>query len=463
MSKVKPNVEEEKLQQLQTLLEAAKTARPSPADEERMAGIVSELLAGNKAAVTLGVEALLKLPWSLAVKAACEAWPKVKPTGRKQFLAALTAQAGEEARRVRLSLSRGLVALDAESAHKILQEVCAAMLPEPESALAGKDRQGIFNVLIGKGKPWLQHLDLAAWGAEEQLALAQCVLQAAPVAAPFTQEALLRWASALGVLEKISKATADSVIAMLNRWPGKLRKDLEKLPHPLPETISANLRQPAEPQQPRQPQPLPKPENGETGRQAADQPAAPKPEQKVVPRTTVVSVTRQPAEPRPQQPQSPQQPRMQEFDLATSLRQIEQYVTRLRKDLREAQSVKEPRESRGRRRGDGRGDEPAKTANHAEVESLLRHNAQLEATVAELRERFEELTQDHEDRAAIMSLDDPLGQFKSLLTLKLKDSFAEYHALRGQTPNDVLRRHYGDLLGQVFEVLQAEGVALDAP
>jgi len=473
MSKVKPNLDEEKQQQLQTLLEAAKAARPSPADEERMVALVAELLTGNKASVTLGVESLLQMQWNPAVKAATEAWPKIKATGRKQILAALEAQSGEEARRIRLSLSRGLVAIDPESAHKILQGVCAALLPEAESTLGNKDKQGIFNVLIGKGKPWLQHLDLAAWDAEAQLGLAQCILQAAPFSAPFTQEAILRWASGLNVLEKLSKPTTEIVITMLNRWPGKLRKELDKIT--LPEAISSNLKAAPEPQQrPQQPQPQRKApahegeapaalETPEGEAAADDAPDAPAPEaaepprqrqrpEKVVPRTTVVTVTRQPMEPR-SQPQ-PAAQRSQEFDLNTSLRQIEQYVQKLRKDLKEAQSNREPR---GRKR-----DSEPKTLAGADVEHLLRHNAQLEATVAELRERIDDLVQDHEDRAVTLEEGDPLTQFKTLLTLKLKEPFAEYAALRGQTPNDVLRQHYGDLLGLVFEVLQTEGVKLTA-
>ncbi|MGC3989588.1 MAG: hypothetical protein QM796_07905 [Chthoniobacteraceae bacterium] len=421
MSKVKPNLDEEKQQQLQTLLEAAKAARPSPADEERMVALVVELLTGNKASVTLGVESLLKMQWNPAVKAATEAWPKVKATGRKQILAALEAESGEEARRIRLSLSRGLVTIDPESAHKILQGVCAALLPEAESTLGNKDKQGIFNVLIGKGKPWLQHLDLAAWDAEAQGKLAQCILQAAPISAPFTQEAILRWAVGLNVLEKLSKPTTEMVITMLNRWPGKLRKELDKIT--LPEAITAQLKAAPEPQKPQQPpRKAPAPEAGapaeELAAPEAETPAgdstelsapeaaeSPRPRQrpeKVVPRTTVVTVTRQPVEPRQQQ--APQ--RAQEFDLNTSLRQIEQYVQKLRKDLKDAQSNRE-REPRGRKR-EG---EP-KIVSGAEVEHLLRHNAQLEATVTELRERISDLVQDHEDRAVTLEEGDPLAQFE---------------------------------------------------
>jgi hypothetical protein len=464
MSKVKPNVEEEKLQQLEGLLEAAKTARPSPADEERMAALVCEFLLGNKAAVTLGTDSLLQLPWSLAVKATAEAWPNLKPTGRKQILAALDAATTEEARRIRLSLARGLTALDAESAHKVLQSVCAAILPETDSLLTNKDRQGIFNVLIGKGKPWLQHLDLTGWSPDEQLLFARCVLQAAPVSAPFTQEAILRWASALGVLEKLPPVSIEMLVNMLNRWPTKLRRELEKLPTPLPEAITSQLKQLTEPPKPapqREPQPASEsePEAPDSHSRRADS-TRQRPEQRPTPRTTVINVPRQPAEARAQSvpPPNARPAREQEFDLTTSLRQIEQYVLRLRKDVREAQSVREPREARGRRRSD----EPVRTSSSGETESIQRHNAQLEATVAELRERIEDLVQDHEDRAVTMEQGDPVTQFKHLMGLKLKDSFAEYFALRGQTPNDVLRQHYGDLLGQVFEILQEEGVDLKA-
>ncbi len=97
-----------------------------------------------------------------------------------------------------------------------------------------------------------------------------------------------------------------------------------------------------------------------------------------------------------------------------------------------------------------------------EIDELRRHNHQLEEQNLELRHRIEELTSDHEDRAATLEISDSLEQFKTFLGLKLKEDYADYNAISREALNEVVRRHAHEILGRIFAVLEAEGSALTA-
>ena len=112
-----------------------------------------------------------------------------------------------------------------------------------------------------------------------------------------------------------------------------------------------------------------------------------------------------------------------------------------------------PPERRGRAQQAG--------ASTEEVEEVRRHNQQLEEQNHELRQRIEELTTDHEDRAATLDINDTLEQFKTYLGLKLKEDFADYTAISRESLNEVVRRHAHEILGRIFSILQAEGVRFD--
>jgi hypothetical protein len=102
-------------------------------------------------------------------------------------------------------------------------------------------------------------------------------------------------------------------------------------------------------------------------------------------------------------------------------------------------------------------------ASAGELDELRRHNQQLEEQNQELRVRIEELTSDHEDRAATLDISDTLEQFKTYLGLKLKEDFADYTAISREALNEVVRRHAHEILGHLFSVLQSEGVRFDRP
>jgi cell division septum initiation protein DivIVA len=104
---------------------------------------------------------------------------------------------------------------------------------------------------------------------------------------------------------------------------------------------------------------------------------------------------------------------------------------------------------------------PQSGASAEELDDLRRHNQQLEEQNEELRRRIEELTADHEDRAATLEISDSLQQFKTFLGLKLKEDFADYTAISRESLNEVVRRHAHEILGRIFSVLQSEGVRFD--
>jgi cell division septum initiation protein DivIVA len=103
----------------------------------------------------------------------------------------------------------------------------------------------------------------------------------------------------------------------------------------------------------------------------------------------------------------------------------------------------------------------AAPASAEELDEMRRHNQQLEEQNHELRQRIEELTSDHEDRAATLEINDALEQFKTYLGLKLKDDFADYTAISREALNEVVRRHAHEILGRIFSLLQSEGVRFD--
>jgi DNA anti-recombination protein RmuC len=146
------------------------------------------------------------------------------------------------------------------------------------------------------------------------------------------------------------------------------------------------------------------------------------------------------------------------FDLSRSLREVESYVARLRAELQQAQLAarrRDPAPERQRTRLQQTG------GTAEEIDELRRHNQQLEEQNQELRHRIEELTSDHEDRAATLEINDSLEQFKSFLGLKLKEDFADYTAISRESLNEVVRRHAHEILGRIFAILQAEGVRFD--
>ena len=155
------------------------------------------------------------------------------------------------------------------------------------------------------------------------------------------------------------------------------------------------------------------------------------------------------------------------FDFKESLRGLESYVSTLRSELEQTKNQLRRREEEPKRSA-----RPARTDEKPSVDSeaLLRHNAQLETTVQELRQQLEDLASHHESVAESRQLHsgEPLAegsaeQLKALLSIKLQESFETYLAMRQEPLDKVFRLDYRDLLGSVYDVLLEQGVELKKP
>lgn len=508
MSMTKAAAKKEALEILHALVEQSKTARLTAEQEEEAAARMKELLALGRASIAEAVEAMLALQWNVGVAAVTALWPEMKPLARKAFLTALAAHKTDGGKRLRLSLARGLFVMEPEAAAEMAVEVCAEM--RAEGPLAGKDRMIFSNVLIGKGKPWLQHFPLAEWKPAQGEALVTCAVETcfgAPCA-PFTQISLLRWLADARRLAALPEEMLAGIARVVKRWTPRFRRELQNEVAELPPVLAEAVALPASqrrgeraepPGESHAPDAGPVPdaesaagnvsdageseerdeetrtpeedENGEP-RAQEQEPRETRQYPPYVPRSQPSAPPPPPISARPARRERGGVPGEGVFDLTLALRQIEAHVTGLRRELRDVQNTarqqreERPSPSRGRRgyRGDA---ESAPAASSAELEELRRHNAQLEETAAELRRQLEELANDHEDHATAMGAHggepapaSEVEQLKVLLGIKLRELFAEFQTLRSEPADDVLRQHYGDMLAEVFEVLAKQGVPL---
>ncbi len=476
-----PAAEETPLQTLARLAEAAKARRLPPAEEERAAALLREPLAGGKAGIASVLELLATLPWIVCVNALTEAWPQWSVPMRRHLLASLAKLEGEGALRLRLSLARGLFKSEPAAALKLAAAV-AADLRDPESgAFPPRHRQLFANVLIGKGKPWLLQLPLGELKGAEAEALAHAAVEGGLLSPPLSQLSILRWLHGAARLKKLSEADLAALAKTVSRWNGKLQRQLKTEIPELPEAISAVLKPEAElrpeSKPERRPEPAAAPERAPKAKAqepaAEAEEAAPPAPQEERPRRGDKE-PRKPAEERPARPapptrgereREPEKGRGKPFDFKETLRSLEGYVGTLRTELEQARTQLRRREDEGRR-GRTRGEEkPA-----VDTEALVRHNRQLEETVAELRRQLEEIAS-HDEAVAesrLLHSEAPLPegsaeQLRSLLFIRLKESHETYTAMRLEPLDRVFRLDYRDLLGSVFDVLLQEGVPLSEP
>jgi len=462
---------------LAKLVEASKTARLTPEQEKEAAGLVKASLLSGKAGIISAVESMVGLPWVVGVDSIVETWPALKAPSRKNLLAALVAQEGEQARRFRLSLGRGLFALDAEVALKLIQGVCAEMATGENGMLTQNDRQIFANVLIGKDKPWLLRLPIADEGAETD-ALIRCAVAAAfsRQCPPLTQLFLLRWIAGGGKLVKLPEDLLDLVAKSIKRWHPKLQDQFKADIPEVPPMIEEALKKGPAPQPKPQAQALPQTERQERadGEEPQERPEQQRPEraERAERAERPQSNARQERQERRQQREQQQVPAARQpaggFDLVSSLRQIEAHVQSLRSELNEAKSELRNRKEapRGRDRDRRQSAPEVLNPNSNDIGELQRHNQQLEETITELRTHLEELAADHEDIATSMQAHeetpqaDGKEQLKALLGIKLREHFADFQKLAKEPPDEVFREHYRMLLEDVFSILEKQGVVL---
>lgn len=439
MSDTKPTFDPAQRDRLTAqLVEVSLNARLSPAEEDEAAQLLRAALAADRAALAQALESSLSLPWSIGVKATGDAWPELKPTARRYIIAGLREHKNEAGRRYRLSLARGLIAVDAAASRKLAVEVCVEMLGEDGNGMGPRDRQCFANVFIGKGKPWILHFPIAEWQPAESdpliaAAISACFNGGCP---PFTQLALLKWIAEAGRIGNLSERAVAAIQRTVSRWQAKWKAELrEAAIADLPEPIADAAAQPPEAPSEAAPEPREDEPEGEEFREQEEPPRRSRRESGPVRRGN--------------------QRGGEAFDLTAALRQIDAHVMSLRGELHQAQTA-----LRGKPAGPSRGRTGRSEATETpeDIDALRRHNERLEETVSELRERMEELAADHEDHAAALEGGDPL---KVLLGLKLREDHAVYEALRAEQQDAVVRTHLRDVLAHIFEVLEAEGVRFE--
>ena len=464
------------------LAEASQRARLAPADEERMTALLKEALLAGRAGVTRAVDVLPKVPWIVGVRAIEQVWPELTAGFRTQLLAGLGKDETDAARRMRLSVARALFKVDAPVTLKVAVAVAKEMRDKDSGALAPKHAQIFSNVFIGRAKPWVAQLPLADLKPAEADVLVHCAVMSVFTLPhpPVTQLGVLKWAQENGQLGKLHEEALEAVKKAVARWSGRWQGALRKEVAELPEEILAVLK-PAGPEPSAGAEPAAEgeaeagdvsAENGERDDEddEAREDGEPSDETAAPPKKV-----RPVYEPRPQKPQDQQEPRRERpvyeprnagssgggrFDLAGALRQIDQHVMGLRRELEQAKA--RPREERPRRAEKvGAIIEGAPTP-----EELARLNLQLESRNVELQAQITEFREHSEDLATstgVMTgepVNDTGAQLRTLLALKLQEDYADFLALEEESNDLVVQQHYKGLIRHVFEVLQQLEVPL---
>jgi len=492
---------------LEPLLEIARSPqRLSPAQEEEASRLLAERLGKGKAGLAAAIEPLLVFPWMVSVSAITAVWPDLSLPMRRWLLASIARHDTEAARRLRLSLARAVFKIDPAAGLKLVATV-AGQLRDPETgALSTRNRQIFFNVLIGKGKPWLLQLPLGDLKAADAHSLIHAAVEAFPLSPPLSQLSILRWVNEAGRLKKLPEGDLATVVKAVSRWnlrlQRQLRNDIAELPEPIVQALKPEPEAPAAAapagktppdSAPAPAQPAPSPEAGPA---APSEPAAPEPTAPAPPEAQAEPAARKEEEPerdpsgreRRQRKGHPerqaengerQKPAERErreerpargesrkaFDFREALRGLDQYVGSLRAELEQARAqVRRLEEgARGKRERRSQPEAPA-----VDADALLKHNARLEHTVADLRQQLEDLAAHHESVAESRNLHagEPLeegsrAQLVALLSIKLKEAYETYQAMRLDPLDRVFRLDYRDLLGSVFDVLTEEGVSLE--
>ncbi len=500
---------------LPELAEASKAHRLSPADEDRATTLLKELLVGGKAGIVAALEPMLSLPWIVCVNAVSAVWPGLTLPMKRHLLATLAKSDTEQARRLRLSVARAVFKIDPAAGLKIAAAVATDLKDAETGSLSSKHRQMFFHVFVGKGKPWLLQLPLGELKAADADALVHAAIESFSFCPPLSQLSILRWVHAGGRFKKISDADLAIAVKSVSRWNARLQQQLKAEVAELPEAILAAFKPepakreetpgkaqetkeapqaPAEPaeqaQEAGEPVQAAAPEEAPTQPQTEPQaqptpPPAAGPEAITIPRREREREKERERggrrEERPSREGRQQPPEAREvresrepekgrkaFDFKDSLRGLEAYVNGLKTELEQTRTQLRRREEELKRGRSARPERVEERRPTADAETLARHNAQLEAAVKELRQQLDDLATYHEAVAESRQLhgDEPLPEgsaesLKSLLSIKLQESYEAYTAMRLEPLDRVFRLDYRDLLGSVFDVLLHEGIRLE--
>lgn len=444
------------IDELRTIIANCRNGRLPTAEEQRGASLFKELVLSGGKALTGLLESLGDLPWFLPVTGTLEAWPELTPAKRRNFLAALKPLEPEQFRRMRFSIARGLHKIDPASALTLIVTTLKSI--RKESGLDPRDRQIVFSVLIGKSKPWLLQLDLGALEPADAQLVALSAIECSLGASPPSAIAVIQWAKVSQPLAALSEPLQQELAKTVKKWSSRWQKQLanEELPPLVREALTEKLA------------------NIETGVQEPPPPGQSTPERRA-------QESGQPPRQRsgPQQRQHPEKPRQSDAgrhnisqrqksekthsphkkaipDVTELLRHLQSHFNDLRDELQRARKQLE-RAQPAHRPADAHPTESSK-----ELSKLRDENAQLNTTITQLRETLSELADDNFNEAVSRKADtdepvtDPVEQYKSLLTLRLREQIKNFQALNPHSHSDGLPL----LLDNVFRTLQESGIDL---
>jgi len=446
------------IDELRAVIENSRNGRLSPAEEQKGAALFRDLVIAGGKPLSSALEFLGDLPWFIPVNGAMEAWPQLTPAKRRSFFAALKPLASEASRRMRLSIARGLHKLDPASALKLI--VAALQSSRTEAGLDPKDRQIFYSVLIGKNKPWLLQLDLKPLKPAEAELVALTAIECAIGANPPAAAAVIQWAKPFQPLQTIPESLQQELAKMLKKWSSRWQKQLaqENLPPALGEILQAKfVKSGAELADSTSPEAARPPTGQEPVQHSQEPNRHPPHHQRTGPQATAQSENRHERSHRQRSEKSPLQAQKTRPELADLLKQIQGQFDELRGELQTARN--QLRQAHlPVKQGDARGIETSK-----EVAKLREENARLAETVNSLRETLSDLASANFDQAVSRRADseapvtDPVQQFRSLLTLRIREQIVNFHILNPENNVDGLPL----LLDNILHTLQESGIDLE--
>src|SRR6516165_9822581 len=444
------------IDELRTLLEKSRNERLSSTEEQRGTSLFKELvLSGGRVLAGL-LESLGDLPWFIPVTGTLEAWPELTPVRRRNFLAALKPLESEPFRRMRFSIARGLYKTDPASALTLI--VTTLQSVRKETGLEPRDRQIIFGVLIGKNKPWLLQLDPSVLKPADAQLLTLNAIECSIGANPPSAVAVIQWAKPWQSLTNLSETLQLELAKTCKKWSSRWQKQLadEDLPPLVREALAEKLAKvahhPQEPSPPALTIPAVRPQEGqqrarqESGHQQRHHPS--KPQQADPARRDHLHRQRSEKSLSSHQRSIP--------DVTELLRHLQSHFNELRDELQTARRHLE-RAQPASKQTDAYSIDAGK-----ELVKLRDENAKLNDTIAQLREALSELANDNFNEAVSRKADsdapvtDPVEQYKSLLTLRVREQIVNFRALNPDNHSDGLPL----LLDNIFRTLQESGIDL---
>jgi hypothetical protein len=444
---------------LRAIIETSRNGRLSQADEQKGAALFKELVILGGKPLQSGLELLGDLPWFVPVNGTLDAWPQLSPAKQRGFLAAMKPLESEASRRMRLSIARGLHKIDPASALKLL--VATLQEFQTETGLQPKDRQIFYSVLIGKNKPWLLQLDLKPLKPAEAGLIALTAIESAAGAPPPAAVSVFQWAKPFQPLKTIPEPLQQELGKSLKKWSFRWQNQLaqEDLPAALSEILQTKLaKSESEPPVAAVPEGAPQASLQDPNHPPRQPDRRPPEHQAPRPRPLSSGENRHEKSHR-QKHEKPlgQQQKSSSADLSDLLKQIQTRYNNLRDELQTArnqirQSQLSPKQG-----------EPLAVENSKEIGKLREENARLTEIVASLRETLSELASDNFDEAVSRKADteqpvtDPVEQFKSLLSLKVREQIVNFQGLNRENHVDGLPL----LLDNVLRTLQENGIDLE--